>query len=685
MSSGAVLRALVSRSLEAVSREVLAAVDSLVSGYEEQILRQQEQLELLQVHISVSKPGVMGSRSLGPVEEEEDEEKEDESTEHPEASTNESPSRCQYKKRNPGGPQISETQNHVDLRIRILEDSRTDVLSNNVLKKSPVLKLRCPRGLREPDFVALLRSAFPQLSGDDGRFDVLTSDKRRRLKPLRVKTLTAEEIHKNVSGTGRRSTLYIRLKKEPQTREEETHHLQTNDNDAVESLQTCDETRLQTSSSVQEVEGSREDVSIGSTSQHQDMETEEADDEEDGGTSEPAESKRDGNDVEKEEVNHSDDDWKQEKSDEEPKESDSEPQTKTRRKEKDGRSAVNKTESSDVLCCKVCGALHQSEVAFIRHARSHADDPGSLCGVCGELSESADALRGHLQSRHKTEDCPVCGESFLGCLGLDEHVAAHSGEKPYECDVCHDAFALKATLQDHQRLHKAGKLNKCYTCHKVFSLKEHLSAHRRTHTNKKTHLCGVCGKSLSDYRSLTRHKMTHSGERPHGCQICGRRFKLPGTLRQHEKIHADRERSYLCDVCCKMFLTSKQLQIHLRTHSDEKPYHCGECGRGFTTKGPLTIHMRVHTGETPYRCPDCGWAFKRKINLDNHVTIHSGLKPFVCGICGKACARKSYLTVHMRTHNGERPYKCSLCDKAFTQSHCLKTHMKSHPVVEAAT
>lgn len=210
-------------------------------------------------------------------------------------------------------------------------------------------------------------------------------------------------------------------------------------------------------------------------------------------------------------------------------------------------------------------------------------------------------------------------------------------------------------------------------------------AAHHTDTRRKVHQCGKCGKSLSDYRSLLRHRMTHSEERPHGCQVCGRRFKLAGTLRQHEKIHTDRERSYLCDICCKMFLTSKQLQIHLRTHSEEKPFQCGECSKGFTTKGSLTIHMRVHTGETPYRCPDCGWSFKRKPNLMNHLRVHSGQKPFTCGICGKACARKSYLTVHMRTHNGERPYECTLCNKSFTQSHCLKSHMKSHKGPQPAT
>ncbi len=76
-----------------------------------------------------------------------------------------------------------------------------------------MLKLKCPRGLQEADFLDLLKSTFPQLSGDNKCFDILTSDKRRRLQPLKLKKLTPEEIHRNISCTGwGKSMLYIRLR-----------------------------------------------------------------------------------------------------------------------------------------------------------------------------------------------------------------------------------------------------------------------------------------------------------------------------------------------------------------------------------------------------------------------------------------------------------------------------------------
>ncbi|XP_068164210.1 zinc finger protein 37-like isoform X2 [Antennarius striatus] len=631
MSKGDILRGFVTERLAAATQDILGAVERIVAGYEEEasgfrqeIERQRRQLEaLLQ---PLNEPGVKCSTSLGPEKEEEGEDEEG-SAQNEENPTDQAQSRSvQHRKMRNFRPQITETQTHVDLKIQILQDSQGDILSKCILNKGPTLRLKFARGLKETEFLNLLKSTFPQLSGDNSHFDMLIADRGRRLRLLNIKTVTPDEIHRNISSTTRsKSTLYIRTPKECQENIDESKH--NEDSTMVH----CYER-----STAQQVEGSRDNFISRKSTVQKAMEMMDDDDDEDHGMSK---SVAEGNiDIDREEEVEkiSDDKWRPNES-KELKGSEPELQSKTpESKTPESKAPETKVQTNAVLSCKVCRAQHQSELEFAKHAWSHMDDPGSICGLCGE--SFVDSLKDHLESHHRSNDCHICGETFLSILSLNEHVAAHSGEQ-----------------------------SRCKTRSKIKRL-----------------LCGVCGKSLSNYRSLTRHKMTHSGERPHSCQVCGRRFKLPGTLRQHEKIHTTRERSYLCDVCCKMYLTSKQLQIHMRTHTNDKPYRCGECGKGFITKGPLTIHMRVHTGETPYHCPDCGWSFKRKANLDNHMRVHSGSKPFVCGICGKACARKTYLTVHMRTHNGERPYKCILCDKAFTQSHCLKTHMRTHLATEAA-
>lgn len=81
-----------------------------------------------------------------------------------------------------------------------------------MVKKCPLVSLKCPPGLQELDFLSLLRSAVPQLAADDKPFHILTSDKRRRLQRLTLTTVTPEEIVRNVKPTRlRKLTIYIRL------------------------------------------------------------------------------------------------------------------------------------------------------------------------------------------------------------------------------------------------------------------------------------------------------------------------------------------------------------------------------------------------------------------------------------------------------------------------------------------
>ncbi|XP_021085405.1 sal-like protein 4 isoform X2 [Mesocricetus auratus] len=49
-----------------------------------------------------------------------------------------------------------------------------------------------------------------------------------------------------------------------------------------------------------------------------------------------------------------------------------------------------------------------------------------------------------------------------------------------------------------------------------------------------------------------------------------------------------------CKYCSKVFGTDSSLQIHLRSHTGERPYMCSVCGHRFTTKGNLKVHFYRH-------------------------------------------------------------------------------------------
>ncbi|XP_056224846.1 zinc finger protein 502-like [Seriola aureovittata] len=571
-------------------------------------------------------------------------------------------------RRRRGRPRLGEEPTHHYLRICMLEDSQSDVVSKNVFTKSSVQDLRCPRGLQEADFLDLLRSTFPQLAGDNKPFDVFKSDRSRRLQRLRLKSVTPEEIYRTTKSTGVSKTLlYIRLKtgekeeEEEEQGEEELNLLPRNNDEADESPSSVamviksDDAGLGSSGSVQH-DGTRVDVRPSSSTSQQQHNVE-----------------TDDEDAAESDVASGDDDWKPDPDLQSPK------TTTTPLRRRGRRASVVERSKTP---CKVCGVWYRMQGSLIKHAWSHVDEAQCVCGVCGERFESVEELKRHLRKYQKTHDCSYCGKSFSTVAGLNCHTTLHTGDRPFKCDVCNKTFAHMSSLSVHRWVHVADKPHKCDVCPKAFGLKAQLKAHSKVHTGRDRYHCNICGKSVYDLRSLTRHKATHSGERRYGCEVCGKRFKILGTLKSHEKIHTVRDRPYLCHICCKTFLSNCGLTAHMKTHSNERPFICIICSKGFISNGELKAHMRVHTGEAPYGCSECGRFFKRKTHLNNHVRSHLGIKLFVCGVCGKACSRQEHLTVHMRTHNGERPYKCSLCDKAFTQSHCLKTHMKSHQAEE---
>ncbi|KAK6185818.1 hypothetical protein SNE40_007966 [Patella caerulea] len=197
--------------------------------------------------------------------------------------------------------------------------------------------------------------------------------------------------------------------------------------------------------------------------------------------------------------------------------------------------------------------------------------------------------------------CDECGDSFNSSKELYIHSKTAHGDNSgnYQCSSCSLNFENLYYFQDHMlEHHKEDEKCKCQMCGNEFlkwkDLKDHLmTAHRKYFT------CQQCKVSFSDQQSLKEHIALHGHEKPD---------------------------AYECDMCDKIFTSSKTYNAHRRSHIDVKPYVCHICQSAFFKRGDMAKHMR---------------------------TIHEPTKLYMCKICGRTGTRADNMRVHVRTHKKE--------------------------------
>lgn len=69
---------------------------------------------------------------------------------------------------------------------------------------------------------------------------------------------------------------------------------------------------------------------------------------------------------------------------------------------------------------------------------------------------------------------------------------------------------------------------------------------------------------------------------------------------------------------------SASLQAKLDKLHNKNKNSCMKCGKLFLREDQLEIHMRSHTSEAPFHCKHCGIQFRNKTNMNKHVRVQHG-------------------------------------------------------------
>ncbi|KAM9802773.1 uncharacterized protein ACBT44_014918 [Syngnathus typhle] len=225
------------------------------------------------------------------------------------------------------------------------------------------------------------------------------------------------------------------------------------------------------------------------------------------------------------------------------------------------------------------------------------------CPSCREGGSPAGEGRSQGNVRMDPHSCSLCGKTFISSVHLTLHLASHNKERRFQCATCGKYFHQNSHLMAHEAIHSGNKPFKCLDCGKKFGRAAHLKTHQRIHTGEKPFKCSYCDKAFTQKSGLLSHIRMHTAERAHKCDERSETFSSLPLLLSHKAEESaqqgkaapdSRGVDLKCGVCCRTFIRSSYIRLHVRLKKGLRPYHCKVCNKTFAKMDTFINHCDKH-------------------------------------------------------------------------------------------
>ncbi|KAL0274078.1 UNVERIFIED_CONTAM: hypothetical protein PYX00_006593 [Menopon gallinae] len=181
--------------------------------------------------------------------------------------------------------------------------------------------------------------------------------------------------------------------------------------------------------------------------------------------------------------------------------------------------------------------------------------------------------------------CNICFKTFACNSALEIHYRSHTKERPFKCSICDRGFSTKGNMKQHMLTHKIRDMPP----HLFESKKSPPFSNPQPPPTSQAE--EVSDSNLSNSNSATEESRPIMHPDRADSPVKVESSTPPPSKRSPPEAGMPK---HLCHVCNKNFSSSSALQIHMRTHTGDKPFRCTVCQKAFTTKGNLKVHMGTH-------------------------------------------------------------------------------------------